>query len=437
MRQEDPSRHPSLFEHLFAERQLYLRSGAESRYVTLSRPLQIGVAFGMLVIVAWLAIASYSSVANHLAAAEQSRELARLEGMTQTLTAKSQSQRANPAEAGSESEAELQAALDLAQADRARAEQIAGAAEAEAEEVRRELARAKERLTQLESDLETVTTERDSLAQKVAAAAGGEPAAPDAVGELRAELAETARRVEELSTERADLRSELQIAKTEIARLEDTLAEAERSRAEVAGIRQQLAEARGRNTRLQEELKALEQEHAELASQLEAGAGTAPASTDPAELERLRADANRRIAELEASREAATSEVERLQAELARANQTAAAAQGDVAQQLASFKQEASGFTALPGAPGVITGAETTLAALQSDLAAANDSLAASQADASGGADYQALAGQLAAASKHVATLEASLAAIKTRDVALQTAFTTLAPLPPPPNPRR
>lgn len=438
MRKEDPSRRPSLFEHLFAERQLYLRSGMESRYVTLSRPLQIGVALGMVLIVAWLAIASYSSVANHLEAAEQSRELARLEGMTQTLTAKSQSQRVAPATGPSESQVELRAALDLADADRARAEQIAAAAEAEAEEVRRELALATERLERLESELETITTERDSLAQKVAAAAGDDPAAPDAVGELRAELEETARRVEELSVERTELQAELEVAQAEIARLENTLAEAERAGDAAAEVRQELADAEAANTALREELDAVEQERADLASRLEAPAGTAPAPLEPAEITQLRTDledANRRIAELEASREAAAGEIERYRAALEQAEETAA--EGDLAQQVAALKPEPSGFTAVPGAPTVITGAEATLAALVGDLAAASDSLAASQATGLGGADYEAVQRQLAAASGHLATLETTLAAIKTRDAALQTAFSTLAPLPAPPNPRR
>ena len=46
MRQNRAARRSSIFEHLFAERQVYLRSGLTSRYVVLSRPLQIAVTIG-------------------------------------------------------------------------------------------------------------------------------------------------------------------------------------------------------------------------------------------------------------------------------------------------------------------------------------------------------------------------------------------------------
>lgn len=440
MRQEDPSRRPSLFEHLFAERQLYMRSGMESRYVTLSRPLQVGVALGMVAVVAWLAIASYGAVAKHLEAAEQSRELARLEGMTQSLTAKSQTEAVGLGAGPAESQVELQAALDLANADLARAEEIAGATAAEADEVRRELALAEERMGRLEGELETATTERDSLAAKVAAAASGDPAAPDAIGELRTELEETARRVEELSAARTEVEGELEVALAEIDRLEGALGEAEQAGRESPEIQQALADAEGENTRLRQELEALERERADLAGRLEAGAAATPAAGDAQQIARLRddlAEANSRIAELDSSREAAADEIERLQAVLEQANQTAGTAAGDVELQLAALKQEVSGFTAIPGSPAAFTGAEATLTALQDDLAAANSALAAARGSGSGPADYDALASQLANASERVSTLEAALAVIKTREAALQTAFTTLAPLPPPFNPRR
>ena len=61
---------------LFAERQVHMRSGNESRYLVLSRPLQIGVAAGFLAILGLLATASYNAIAKHLELAAQQRALA-------------------------------------------------------------------------------------------------------------------------------------------------------------------------------------------------------------------------------------------------------------------------------------------------------------------------------------------------------------------------
>src|SRR4051794_1871891 len=87
MRKNEAARRKGTFEDLFAERQVYLRSGLTSRYVVLSRPLQIGVAIGMGLVIAWLAVASYSSIAKHFEVASQTRELARLEGVNKSLRA--------------------------------------------------------------------------------------------------------------------------------------------------------------------------------------------------------------------------------------------------------------------------------------------------------------------------------------------------------------
>ena len=51
---------------LFAERQVHMRSGNESRYVVLSRPLQIGVAVALLAILGLFATASYNAIGKHL-----------------------------------------------------------------------------------------------------------------------------------------------------------------------------------------------------------------------------------------------------------------------------------------------------------------------------------------------------------------------------------
>ena len=85
MRKNDPAHGGSASGALFAERHVYMRSGAESRYVVLTRPLQIGVVMGGALILAALAFAGGSAIVSRLAAIEQRREIARLEMVVQTL----------------------------------------------------------------------------------------------------------------------------------------------------------------------------------------------------------------------------------------------------------------------------------------------------------------------------------------------------------------
>lgn len=143
MRKDDDARRSSAFEDLFAERQVYLRSGLTSRYVVLSRSLQIGATLAMVLVLAWLAFASYSAVSKHLEAAEQDRELARLAGANESLRAAAEAA-PSPEEFAALSTRlpELTSALADAEAARARAQEMAEAASAEADELRRELALA-------------------------------------------------------------------------------------------------------------------------------------------------------------------------------------------------------------------------------------------------------------------------------------------------------
>ena len=85
VRKNDPAHGGSASGALFAERHVYMRSGAESRYVVLTRPLQIGVVIGGALILAALAFAGGSAIVSRLAAIEQRREIARLEMVVQTL----------------------------------------------------------------------------------------------------------------------------------------------------------------------------------------------------------------------------------------------------------------------------------------------------------------------------------------------------------------
>jgi hypothetical protein len=76
MRRNEAARRSSAFENLFAERQVYLRSGFTSRYVVLSSSLQIAVTIGVCLIVAGLVFTSYRSVVSDLEADGLRRELA-------------------------------------------------------------------------------------------------------------------------------------------------------------------------------------------------------------------------------------------------------------------------------------------------------------------------------------------------------------------------
>ncbi|MGH6915477.1 MAG: hypothetical protein ACREH3_17450, partial [Geminicoccales bacterium] len=75
MRKDRSARRTSFWQQLFAERQIYLRSGEDSRYVVLSRRLQIGVTIGSLVLVGALALASYGYLSQRFRIVEQDRQL--------------------------------------------------------------------------------------------------------------------------------------------------------------------------------------------------------------------------------------------------------------------------------------------------------------------------------------------------------------------------
>ncbi len=163
-----------VLQELFADRQVYVRSGLTSRYVALSRSLQISVAVAVGVTVLWLVLASYAAVAKHIETVEQGRELARLESITKTLRTTVEESR-NVQEEGPKATAvpDLVAEMADAKAARERALTLADARAGEAEELRHELALAHDQIREL-------TTE---LTQAEAAGGGefqvaGAPAAP-------------------------------------------------------------------------------------------------------------------------------------------------------------------------------------------------------------------------------------------------------------------
>jgi hypothetical protein len=150
-RRPDPR---SLGQELFAPRQVYVRSGAASQFVTLSRGLQILVTAGFAVVALWLGLASWTAVAKHLETVQQGRELARLEGLAQTLrSAVEGAQDDQRVEGGAAASAELVSELAAVKAERARALVLAKVTADEAAELRREVALANQRVEELKRAL--------------------------------------------------------------------------------------------------------------------------------------------------------------------------------------------------------------------------------------------------------------------------------------------
>ncbi len=215
MRNDDPAGSSSALHDLFAERQVYLRSGPNSQYVVLSRPLQIGVTVGLILIVAWLALASYSSVAKRL-------EAARLEDANQSLRAAAEA--AQPLEemrAAAKRVPELTAALAAAEAERDRAKSSADAAAAAADELRQKLALAEDRVREL-----TAADHAAGSPASTSGAASGQAdtaAAAAEVDRLHAELASANERIDRLTADQSKLQTQLDASGTDAARLREQL----------------------------------------------------------------------------------------------------------------------------------------------------------------------------------------------------------------------
>ena len=186
MRNEESGR--TALKDVFAERQVHIRSGAQSQYLVLSRPLQIGVAAGCLGVVVLLAVVSYVAITRHFAVAGHEDNLAQLA---------SEIADADHRSLQLETEVErLNAALDAAQAATLAASETLN-----------------ERTVSLEAALAAAGEEKDSLLEDVAQArAAGqaqsasrsarEQAALAEVTGLRAELERLNREVETLRSAR-------------------------------------------------------------------------------------------------------------------------------------------------------------------------------------------------------------------------------------------
>lgn len=266
MRKSEAPRRSSAFEDWFAERQVYLRSGLTSRYVVLSRPLQIAVTIGVGLIVAGLAFASYRSVVSHLEAGDLRRELALAEARLDELSA---ARRADGPTTTADGTVPAGAAAGPAPAQRAENQDRAGQ---RIIELTRRLEAADAKADRLQGDLDAALADAAAL-RRAAEAAEADLAAlqaamarrerPPAEGEASADLAQ----IKEPGTPEADAVLAL--------------------RASLAGGEAQIA-ARG----------------ADLGAAAGRPDATAEAAGDAGELDRVRAElraANQRIAELEAA----------------------------------------------------------------------------------------------------------------------------------------
>jgi len=403
MRKDKTARRSSVFDDLFAERQVYLRSGLTSRYLVLSRPLQIAATLGALLLVAGLGLASYSSLAKHREVAEQSRALARLEDANARLRA--------AVEAAPEPEqmaaltarvAELEAALSDSQTAHAQTRSAVEGARAEAVELRGALTLAEERIHAAEA------------ARAAAATMAGPDDADGAPGGPAGQAAPADERL-------ADLTEELDRARSErdqlTARLEAAQSAAAQTIAELTGqIESAADEARG----LRDELAAR-----------------------TAEAERMRADLDAALADTAALRTAADGTEEALaalQAEIAQ-REPPEPAEGAAAADLAALKQSAEAAAEeAAGLKATLASAEARIAALSADLESARSELAtARQVPASAPAvdsDDSRNAGAGAAGSELRSQLAAANRRIDQLESALQQSPLNLAPLPGPPAPR-
>jgi chromosome segregation ATPase len=417
MHKDDAAHRTSTFRRLFAERHVYLRSGSDSRYVVLSRLLQVGVVIGLVLIVGGLAFTGYAAITNHLETVEQGRELARLESANEQLRADAEAAREDAA-AQDQANAEVQrlrAALEEArQSVKTRAE--------EAEGLRRELAQAEQRVAELES-----TTERAS--------------ADTASTRLRDDLIAAQAQIEELSAAAAAAKAARQSAEAALAKAtatpETEVAEAawgrEQTEAEVTRLSEELARAR----------RHAETEVAELKRRLEGTETEVARLTE--ELARARQQAETEVAELNRRLEQSGEEVARLTGQLAAAE----AAGTETAPATRAAEAPAGGnaasidaLTELKTADGPeeelqqlrvdLASAEATIASLNEDLEAAKGELEAARRATDGGAAPGA-AGEVARLRQQLAQANARIDEL---EGVIGTALVTLAPAPAPPAPR-
>jgi hypothetical protein len=285
----------STFGAWFAERHVYLRSGAGSHYVVLTRSLQIGAMILGALILAAFAFAGYSAIAGRFAAIEQRREIARLEMMMRTL----QSAAANQDAAAAELHAEPPASARAADTTGGAPQQSAAAAQDETRTVT-EAATAER-----DQSLRASAPERMSVSE---ASPGARDQAATGAPELERRLARAGEAFARLSAQlAAAVAAAVPPAGVQPARggFDEATASAlaqlktDHPDGQLRQLRTQLASAAATSGVLGQDLAAAQREA--VAARTRAGAAFGP--DDAGEIARLRAQlrrANQRIALLEA-----------------------------------------------------------------------------------------------------------------------------------------
>jgi chromosome segregation ATPase len=291
---------------LFAERQVHMRSGRESRYIVLSRSLQIGVAVGFLAILALLAIASYTAIARHVALVVQEQTV---EEVTARAAQADQSTRNELAtlrqrnEAAEDEIEQLTAALAQAQAERTAAVTASTEAGAKAAELEAALATTMRESRKFSTDLEAMrgsgevrSPRRSTETQALLAEITG----------LRAELERVDRETEALRRTAAQARQALRDLQSGATQATPVQARPDEPRA-APPLRLAIAAAPATDEvrQLQQDLAGAQSTVAALSADLEAakgaaaGAGTATdAAADLATLKEQLGAAHRRAEQL-------------------------------------------------------------------------------------------------------------------------------------------
>lgn len=476
--------HASRFRDLFAERQIFLRTGQTSQYVVLSRSLQWGVALSAVLLVAGIGLIGYSALTSHLAVHQQARQISQLRAQNERLAVDAEAAKRLPLMAATLEQSEL-AAVE--------ARQQAESAVAEVTDLMSEIKRAEAQIEDLRGRLSEAKAEQAALTARLEArgpdaAAGTAEVSPEVAG-LQRQLEATFREVETLRLARDEAhrqvatstaalqeqsrvadgeRRKLDQAKAEIVKLRDQVGDAERAGAEarvaVAGeldaLQRQVAELTEARNGLQAQIETLNGELGRRDAELARQAGALRDAR--AEIEQLKHS----VVEADAAKHAVAIAYDVAEAEL-QSKLEALAPDGranGVAMAVAHEQDllgEARAGRVVDGAGQDAHGAADSqqVSRLQHDLAGARGEIAKLNAElrdaraelATDGADRtpprpaaahgvagsaSELQSELETAKARLVELNDALAEAKLREVAFELALVSVVPSPSPPAPR-
>jgi hypothetical protein len=205
-----------------------MRSGQESRYVVLSRSLQVGVTVGFLAILALLALASYNAIAKHFALVAQQRAMEELSAASAAQADESAREVAALRQRSEAAEREIErlsAALDQAEAERTAAVSASSEAGAKAAELEAALATTMQESRKLATDAEAMRVpEEDRPASGQATGSAQTQALLAEITGLRAELERVSRETEALRRTAAQAQQALRDAQGGVPQAESARA---------------------------------------------------------------------------------------------------------------------------------------------------------------------------------------------------------------------